>query len=346
MNENDVVRRRLHNQGLATAPFPAPAAAVRWLGAVQAQEYAPAKWSLRQRIGNGTEDDVERAVVRGAVLRTHVLRPTWHFVHCDDIRWLVELSAPRVQAMAAHRRRELGLDDVVIRRSTAVIAGALEGGCHLTRNELASVLRQAGIRTDGQVMPHVLMHLELDTVICSGVPRGKQQTYALLEERSPDAAWLPRDEALAELTARYFTSHGPATAKDLQWWASSTATDVKRGIDIMRAELEHADIAGRRYWFRPAQEPVREARVRAHIVPQFDEILVGYSESRDVFDPARLLPRGQTLTRAVLVDGQIVARWQRSARTRDFVIEPLRTLSAAERSAIAEAIDRARTPMP
>lgn len=310
MNIAQIARQRLSNQGLLTAPFAAAEDVVAWLGAVQSQEYGLAKAAVAQRCTGITEADVDRAVADGVILRTHVLRPTWHFVQRDDIRWLLDLTAPRVQAMTEHRHRQLGIDGTFLARGIATIAAALADHTHLTRRELAAVLQRAGIRTDGQILPHLLMAAELRAVICSGAPCGRHQTFALLHERAPDAAWLPRDEALGELAARYFRSHGPATRRDLQWWSSLTAADVRRGIEIAGAELESFDTGGRTYWHDPSLPPARKAARAEHRVHQFDEYLVGYTESRGIADIAGMLPRGETLIRAVLRDGQVVGRWR------------------------------------
>ena len=167
----------------------------------------------------------------GRILRTHLLRPTWHFVLPEDIRWLLTATAPRVKARDARRYAQLGLDASTQRRSAKALAAALRGGNQLTRAEAAAVLTAAGIGVDGQRLPYLLMHAELDALICSGPRRGKQHTYVLLEERAPDARDLPRDEALAELARRYFRSHGPATAKDFAGWATLTLAEARAAIE-------------------------------------------------------------------------------------------------------------------
>jgi len=195
--------RRLQHQRLAQNPLATPAEIVTWLGAVQAQEYAGAKWALGLRLPNATDEVLERAFAEGTILRTHVLRPTWHFVTPADIRWLLDLSAPRVTAANAHMYRQLELDPALFARSHAVMAGALQGGRYLTRAEIGSALARSGIAADGLRLVYLLMRAELDAVVCSGPRRGNQVTYALLEERATPARRLPREEALAELTQRY-----------------------------------------------------------------------------------------------------------------------------------------------
>src|SRR6266487_2328144 len=196
----DIAHQRLHNQHITRRTLETPQALVEWLGAVQAQDFAAAKWALGLRLQGMTDDDFEQAFTDGAILRTHVMRPTWHFVLPADIRWMLALTATRVKAAIAYYSRTLGLDDAVFTQSSVVLAKALQGGKELTRAELVAVLQQAGIATDNlQRIGHIIMRAELDGIICSGARRGKQFTYALLDERAPQARKLDRDEALAEL---------------------------------------------------------------------------------------------------------------------------------------------------
>jgi hypothetical protein len=306
---------------------------------MQAQEYALAKWSVAQRCTGATAADIDRAIADGTILRTHVLRPTWHFVHRDDIRWLLDLSGPRVQAMAQYRHRQLGITTAIAQQSSAAFAAALEGGNHLTRRELAAVLQRSGIATEGQIIAHLVMNAELEAVICSGVPRGKEQTYALLDERAPDSTWLPRDEALAELTSRYFRSHGPATLKDFQWWSMLSAADARRGIRMAGDDLQSVDMGGRTYWLDPTLPVPRATSPVVQLVQQYDEFLVGYSESRCAADIAGRLPRGETLTRAIVLDGQMVGRWRRPAGRKDMEVELLRPLRKREQAALVRAVE-------
>ena len=205
MTGREIAHRRLHNQHLAGTPLETPAAVVRRLGAVQAQDYAAAKWAVAQRTADVSDAALDQAFAAGAILRTHVMRPTWHFVTPEDIRWLLALTAPRVKAAIAYYDRRLGLDDHLVGRSNAALGEALAGGAPLTRPELAAALTHAGITTegaDGQRVGQLIMHAELDGILCSGARRGKQFTYALLADRASHPRILERDEALAELAGR------------------------------------------------------------------------------------------------------------------------------------------------
>jgi len=216
----NITSARLCNQRLSGAGFATPEDVVSWLGAVQAQEYAGAKWALALRMRRASQPMIDATFAAGTILRTHVLRPTWHFVAPADIRWMLALSKPRVSAAMASYNRRLELDATVFRRSQRAIVRALRGGVQLTRQELKAVLQRAGINPGTiQRLAHIVIQAELDAVICSGPTRGSQSTYVLFEERVPASRLLERDHALAELARRYFTSHGPAQLRDFAWWA-------------------------------------------------------------------------------------------------------------------------------
>lgn len=346
MTNLDIARQRLHNQHITQRTFETPQALVEWLGAVQSQDFAAAKWALGLRLQSVTDDDIEQAFTDGAILRTHVMRPTWHFVSPVDIRWLLALTAPRVHAATAYYTRKLELDDAVFMRSQDVLAKALQGGKQLTRDELASALEQAGIATEGeQRVTNIMMRAELDGVICSGARRGKQFTYALLAERAPQARSLDRDEALAELTLRYFMSHGPATTQDFVWWSGLTAADVRTGLAMVTSHLLHETIDGQTYWFPPPAPPRQNLSQTAYLLPNFDEYTVGYTDRSAIFDTLhtnKLDPRSGLLANTMVLDGQIVGTWRRTFKKNAVAIEanPFVPLSNTETRAFAAPANR------
>ncbi|MGH7701091.1 MAG: winged helix DNA-binding domain-containing protein [Gemmatimonadales bacterium] len=335
-----IARERLGNQGLAGPGRRGPADVVGWLGAVQAQEYAPAKWGLALRMSaRATDAEIERAVNAGRMLRTHVLRPTWHFVTPADIRWMLELTAPQVHRRMAPYNRRLGLDPAVLVRAPAVFERALRDGHCLTRTELAGHLERAGLPYKGTHLAHLAMYAELEGVITSGPRRGKQFTYALLEERAPQARRLPRDEGLAELIRRYFRSHGPATARDFAWWSGLTMADARRGLDMSGARRR--DVDGRTYWTvaRPQQRDA--GRPAVHLLPVYDEFLVAYRD-RDAVPHGgyafQTRPSGTvTFPHSLVIDGQVSGTWRARETPDGLMVDllPRKRLSAVERRAIA-----------
>lgn len=223
----ETAARRLRNHRLEGDCLGSAAGVVRWLGALQAQEYPVARWSVGQRAGGLSQAEVDQALATGTILRTHVLRDTWHLVAAADIRWLLELTAPRILARNQTMHRREGLSDALLARTDDLLVAALRGGRQLTRREVADVLAEQGVEAERFRLAYILMHAELKGLICSGAMDGKQHTYALLEERAPGARSLDREAALAELAMRYFTSRGPAMVEDLSRWASLTLSDAR-----------------------------------------------------------------------------------------------------------------------
>lgn len=339
-----ITSRRLHSQGLTGEPFTAPTDAVRWLCAVQAQDYSAAKWAVGQRTDGATEIELDRLFDDGALLRTHVMRPTWHFVLPEDIGWMLELTGPRVRLAMRARDRQLEIDDRVADRACEAFVGALDGGHHLTRQELGEVLRTAGISPEGQRLPHLLMTAELHGLITSGPRHGKQFTYALLEERAPAARQRDRSDAIAELARRYFESHGPAQVQDFVWWSGLTVRDARMGIAISGSALEREVVADKEYWFGLTVRPGSAAQPEAHLLPNFDEYTVAYRdraavlEIDDASDPG-LDPFGGILSNVVVVTGRVRGAWRRTVR-RGIVQVELRLraqLSPSEAAAVEDA---------
>jgi DNA glycosylase AlkZ-like len=341
----DLVRERLRNQKLLESEFRKPDEAVAWLGAVQSQEYAGAKWALGQRANGLTDADIEDAFNQGTILRTHVLRPTWHFVARADIRWLLALSGPRVHAVSAHYCRKMELDDRLFSRSRKVFKRALAGGKHLTRSELARALEKAGILAKGPRLAYLVMHAELDGVICSGPRQGKQFTYALLDERAPDARRLSRDDALAELTRRYFTSHGPATLRDYVWWSGLTVREARAGLEMIKPKLVQEALDGLVYWFPPSTSPTRRATSTVHLLPIYDEHLIAYKDRGIVLDEScgrALWSMVAEFPHQLVVNGRVTGAWRRtvSEKAVHIHVRPFRSLTRIELRGLEAAAER------
>ena len=347
MNPREIVRRRLTSQRISGAGASTPEEVVRGLGAMQAQEYPVAKWSIGMRTAGGSSDTaLDQALSDGLILRTHILRPTWHFVLPADVRWMQQLTAPRVQARMALYQRRLGLDEAIHQDTNSALLKILEDGKRLTRREILPLLRDRGITVDGERLGHLMMRAELDLLVCSGGLKGKQHTYALLDELVPAASPIPREEALAELTRRYFTSHGPATATDFAWWSGLTMADVRRGLELVGRQLESAVVAERTYWFASIPLALADPSPTAHLMQGYDEFIIGYSQSRDLLDLASLYttaPALETLPlHAVLLDGQVVARWRRLPAPKSTVIHVRlgTSLAPPEFDALKRGVDR------
>ena len=345
---DEICRRRLAGQFLTTAKPERGADVVRALGAVQAQDYAGAKWAVAQRTTGRTDAEIERELDTGQILRTHVLRPTWHFVVPSDIRWMLALTAPRVSAAMAPANRRLELDRAVHRRAYRVFTKALADGNFLTRGELASELAHAGISgTTGQRLAHLMMQAELDGVVCSGPRRGKEFTYALLDARAPAVAPFARDEALAELTRRYFASRGPATPRDFAWWSGLTVADAKRGIALLDAGLERLTIGDTEHWIAAdAPPPPPRRALSVHLLPNYDEYFIGFRDrsaiGRRVSGTSTVTGGNALIPHVIVVNGELVGIWRRTVEKERVVVslEPHTALTRRELDLVAAQVRR------
>lgn len=329
-----------------TPPRTTPRAIVARLGGLQAQDYAAAKWAIALR-GRGLVDaEVERAFNAGEIIRTHLLRPTWHFVASEDLRWLLQLTAPRVHLANGHYYRAAGIDAKENRRSTALLERALRDRNYRTRAELGAVLQRGRIDT---TRPHrlgyLLMRAELDGVICSGPLRGRQHTYALLEERVPPAAPLARDEALHELASRYIETRGPATAHDFAWYAGLAVAEARRGLESLGENVERTEIGGRTHWERETGHSTPMARRTAHLLPNYDEYFIGYRDRGAILErlkSARVpMPTPALERHVVAIGGQLVGGWKRTI-SRDAVqvdLEIIMALTRSEQQALTRAVE-------
>jgi hypothetical protein len=283
---------------------------------MQSQDYPGAKWGIGLR-AEVTDEEVDRACDEGSIVLTHILRQTWHFVARDDIRWMLALSGPRVNAVNAHYYRTLDLDERTLTRSRDAVERALRDGAQLTRPELGAVLHRAAIVAAGTRLAFLTMRLELDAVICNGARRGSQLTYALLDARIPRAKTLDRDAALAELARRYFTSHGPATLRDYVWWSGLTVRDAKAGIELARSSLVRDEVDGFTYWSADRRTPKAPASPRAHLLPNYDEYLIAHKDRHLVVSRGS----GDSVTRIkdpfvhhLVIDGRLAGSWTRTVK--------------------------------
>lgn len=342
----NLAKLRLHAQRLAGPPLATPREAVRWLGAVQSQDFHGAKWGVSLRTAGADEAAMDRAFDAGEIVRLHAMRPTWHFVAPEDVRWLLALTSPRVHAVNGHMYRRLELDEPTLRRAHAVFVAALEGGRHRTRQELADALEAGGIPARSQRLAYAVMHAELEGLICSGPRRGKQHTYALLEERVPPAPALPRDEALATLAARYLASHGPATAHDFAWWSGLTVSDARKALEMLGSTVERLEMDGMTYWAAsPVVDPPDGAPV-VHLLPNYDEHVVAYRHHGRTLHPdarAALPSRtdGPLDVHLIAVDGLVVGGWRRTLdkRSAEVRVDPLVPMTGAQRKALQRAAE-------
>jgi hypothetical protein len=323
-----IAHARLRNSRLVGPRLETPDEVVRWFGAVQSQDIPGALWALARRMPPGpTIEDVGRAMDDGRIVRTHALRPTWHFLAPDDVRWIQSLTGQRVHQANGTIYRRLGLGPGEFGRAEAAIVEALRGGRALTRAELAAAVAPTGIDlSDNLVITHLAMHAELEAIICNGPRRGSQATYRLVDERIPPAPAVAPADALRELTIRYFRSHGPALAHDMAWWSGLTVSAVREGIALAGDALEGRRVDGKDYWaaagaFDP--EPNLVAAPHVLLLPNYDEALASFVDYSPMMDDA--LPRARNVgdvlgVHIVVRDGFVVGGWRRTLGTKHVTV--------------------------
>ena len=328
----DIIQLRLYNQLLTNNKFTNPGEAVSWFGAVQSQDFEGAKWAIGQRIDGSTEAKIQQAYDNGEIIRTHVMRPTWHFVSPADIKWLLALTASRVAAACATTFRQVQLDNKIFKISNAVIEKALQKGKPLTREELKTALQKKNIRTDDIRMICLLMRAELDGLICSGPKQGKQFTYMLLDQRVPDSINFNKDEALAELAIRYFASHGPATIKDFAWWSGLTISEAKKGVELIKSSLLNEVVENETFWFSSALPKIKIMKPDIYLLPAFDEYTVAYKNRHILIHPDSATRSSLEILNPVIVQkGKIIGTWKRTLDKNNVTIKtnPFVTLSSS-----------------
>ncbi|TPD71811.1 winged helix DNA-binding domain-containing protein [Flavobacterium microcysteis] len=323
MTQHDIAKFRLLSQQITKPELKSAPEMVAYFGAIQGQEYAQTKWSLGIRIPHLNDVDIEKDLNEGRILRTHLLRPTWHFVAPEDIRWMLMLTGPRVEAINAYMYRKMELDSTTFNQCNTIMQRALEGGKHLTREALSQEFLKNNIQADGTRLVCIMMKAELEGLICSGARQGNQFTYALLEERVSLVTKKDRDEALAELSQRYFISHGPATAKDFSTWSGLSLTDCKKGIEMVKAQLAEEKIESETYYFSPKLNLDMGSFGQLQLLPVYDEMIMGYKnrdalmQHRNSVQPGKRLRYDNTL----LFDGQVIGSWRRKIKPKVIDLE-------------------------
>ncbi|MEI6093757.1 MAG: winged helix DNA-binding domain-containing protein, partial [bacterium] len=273
---NKISETRLSNQQIAGSKFNKASDLVSWMGAIQAQDYNMAKWAIGRRLPGSTDKLIEEAFNNGEIVRTHILRPTWHFVSPNDISWMLELTGEQIKATMRSSDRYLGITKSIFEKSNMAIEKGLTKNKDLTRKGLFEVLMKANIKfTDSRAYRHIILHAELDGVICSGVLKGKEQTYTLLSRLVKKTKRYKKDEALYELAKRYFISHGPATLYDFSWWSGLRINDSQRAIDLVNKEMFSEKKGSKTYWFSQSATP-RIEQNSIHLLPAYDEFIISY----------------------------------------------------------------------
>jgi hypothetical protein len=314
---------RIHNQEIENQRFISPQELVAHMGAMQAQDYLMAKWAVGLRLQQATDSTIVDAYNSGKIIRTHLMRPTWHFVSSNDVYWLLELTAPQIKKLSKSRNKQLELDENLFRKSNAILEKNLANCVSLTRENLTQLYLNANIRTDDNRLSHLLMQAELDGLICNGEIKGNKLTYALLEEKVPVKKLLSRDESLAELANRYFTSHAPATMRDFIWWSGLSVTDARKAMEMNKPSFISETFDDETYWFI---DTLYEncCNLSVYLLPAFDELLIGYRNRTAIINEnlnKKAISENGIFRPIIVVNGQVVGIWKRATQKTKVVIE-------------------------
>jgi len=344
VKSTDIAYQRLVNQRIGGEKFEKPEEVVRWLGAIQAQDFLQALWAIGLRSKSATVADIEQAILEGKIVRTWPMRGTLHFVPPDDAKWMLKLSAPRMLAKDGRRLKQLGLDEEIIERCKELFYDALKGNKRLSRSEMMKLLEDAGISTEKQRGYHILWYVSQAGLICLGPMQDKQQTFVLLNEWVPHSRDLSREESLAELARRYFAGHGPATVHDFAWWAGLTVTEARSGLEAAMPELISDRVDGKEYWMTsdaPGHTAYDDSGV--DLLPAFDEYLLGYKDRAAVItveDAPKVVPgKNGVFLPTIVVGGRVVGTWKRKLKKNsiDMTLSPFTHLGDSEERIIKAA---------
>ena len=344
MKLNNIAVARLYNQQIPVTKFNSVKELVGWMGAVQAQDFEMSKWALGVRLPGSTVKEIEDAISSGEIIRTHILRPTWHYVLPEDLKWMRALHTSKAKASLSARDRSLGISLPIISKSKKIIERALSKGEHLTGDELAKELEKNKIDTGDYRAWHLFYKAELDGIICSGRIKNGKPTFALLDERVPSQNKTERIEALALLAKKYFTSHGPATISDFAWWSGLNNTDAKRALESVKSEFYSAVIDEQTYWFPNSNSISKLNKDKIYLLPAFDELIISY-KNRTAYLPSgknnKVISNNGIFKPVIVLNGKIAGTWKRTASKNKIIAETnlFHPLNKIERIGIFKAFD-------
>ena len=343
MTKKELLHHRLHNQQISQKEFVDPFDVVKWLGVVQAQDYFGALWALGLRTKNTIESDIEKALAARKFIRTWPLRGTLHFVAAEDARWMLALSKPKLIATNAGRmKKEYDLDEKVFTKSKKVLVRALERNKQIPRDDVYTLLEKAGITTVNSRGLHILWRLAMEGLICFGTRHGKQQTFTLLDEWIAPTKLLTHEESLAELAARYFNGHGPATLKDFIWWSGLSPADAKTALESVRAKFIQHKIDDQIYWMSGTPSVTKTSASTVYLLPSYDEYMVGYADRSASLDTDNPDHGHGIFKPVVVINGKVNGIWKRTLKKDavDIDVTPFDSFSKPESKAIDTAAER------
>ncbi len=314
MTIEDIPQMRLKNQGISDRRFKTVKEVISWMGAMQAQDYNASLWAVGLRVKNCAPKMVEDALAKREIIRLSPMRGTVHFVAREDARWMHALLTPRLNANYNTRSTHLGITPEILKKSEQLAIKALKGGKQIKRTDFYKILEDAGISTKNSVGLHIIGRLSHDGLICNGCRDSGRPTMVLFDEWVPKTKELTHDEAITKLTLTYFTSHGPAQIKDLNWWSGLSMKDIKRGIELNGKKLTKETVEGKDYYFA-SNQPKIKPDTSAHLLPAFDEYVVAYRDREAFLEEVhknKINPGANgVLSPTVVISGQVVGNWKK-----------------------------------
>lgn len=344
MTTQDILAIRLQNQLLKQHDVE-PADVVRHLGAMQAQDFLGAMWSVGVRVPGATEKTVEDAINDGKIVRSWPMRGTLHFMAPEDLRWMVQLMTPRIMKKMAGPYRQIGLNEDILAKSRKIILHELRGGKQYTRAEMTEILEANDIDTSGQKAYHIMIRTAMMGDVCIGPRKGKQPTFVLVDEWVPPTQELTHEQSLAQIAERYFVGHGPATVKDFMWWTGLTATEAKAGIALSGLKLTKAVVEGVEYWLSPRVIDNKVLQTgEVLLLPGFDEYMLGYTDRSLQLGPSSpyIKPKNGVFDNTIVLDGAVVGVWRRTLKAREVIIvlNLFKDLTTSQEKSIRQAAEK------
>jgi len=324
MTPLEISNYRLLSQKISSTQFSSAKEIVGWMGAMQAQDFAMAKWAVGIRLLNSTDAKIEMALNKGEIIRTHVMRPTWHFVSADDVYWLLDLTAGKIKSALKTRDKQLELSESLFIRSNNLIESVLKEGNHLSREELTTVFNNANIRTDDNRLSHIMLRAELEGIVCSGQIKGNKPCYSLLSQRVPRKKTISRDESICELAKRYFTSHGPATFRDFVWWSGLSVTQARKGLESIQSDFNSEKVGSAKYWFKDSFSTIPPETNSVYLLPAFDELIISYkdrSSTLSLIHNNKAVSQNGIFHPVIVANGQVTGIWKRKIKKDELLIE-------------------------
>ena len=317
MNIVDIPNLRLYNQQIIGSKFKTPKEIVGWMGAMQAQDFGMSKWAVGVRLPGATDQTIASAIDNGEIIRTHLMRPTWHLIVADDIYWMLELTVPQIKAIMKFRDKVLELDPAIYEKTNFIIVNALQGSKHLSREELTVELEMANIPTDYNKVSHFLMRAEIELFVCSGKTINNKSTFALLSERVPLMKRFSREESASKLALSYFLSHGPATLQDFIWWSGLPISLSRQALESIKSKLVSATVENQTFWFSDSLSIPEPDRNTVFLLPAYDEFTISYRDRTASlpFEMHRKAISSNGIFRPIVViNGEVGGLWRKSTQ--------------------------------